>query len=314
MKLDKLVLIKIIESLETHHDQRHLVYALMQVNKDFNSVLRNCLGYLKSKWRRWYTRLKGGIGVDVNGLGGLSCYYVYQGMSPSYFDGTFLMFEHNINSVDPMVAGEFTDGEESGEWRQYFHDGELSHIDNYIKGVKVGKQLAFSKDGAILYENNYDADGKPHGRQYQNDIVETTTHFVHGIKHGRHTVVNNLGIIVKECTYVNGVEDGLHIMRYNSGEMKLTSFWANGKKNGLEVEYYEDGQKMRESLFVDDVEIDGQKLWWPNGQLASVDSYNGDYREIKEYTQDGVLKRTHKRLARPTAPLAEVPPGTEDSA
>lgn len=281
---DKLIWIKIIESLNSEIDQKKVFYRLLQLNKKIYNTLRTGVyQYFKNKWRRWFTQ-----GQDSN------YYYVFQGLSIDFLDGIFLMFKFNCSS--PILTGQFIDDFEVGEWRRYFDNGKISNIDRYSNGLKVGEQIEYSIIGRTIGIYNYNSKGELHGDYYcYSDESEMYDQYVNGARNGKKTLIKN-GIVIFECDYLNGKENGHSLEKWENGNIKREMYWENGKRHGAYEEFHNNGKIFMKGQYCRDLPVGEHKMWWENGNLASIVNYNenGEVNGmVSEYNLKGDVKKKY---------------------
>ncbi|RZL49895.1 MAG: hypothetical protein EOP00_06200 [Pedobacter sp.] len=106
--------------------------------------------------------------------------------------GKFLMyasvneFNHNhdtnfyFKEKDRFLAeqGSYADGKKIGRWVQFYPDGKIFQITNYIQDIKHGEFKTFNRRGKVMTSGNYKLDLKDGDWNYDNGKKET---YVNGI-------------------------------------------------------------------------------------------------------------------------------------
>lgn len=69
--------------------------------------------------------------------------------------------------------GSYVNGKKTGRWVQFFPDGKILSITNYIQDVKHGEFKAFNKRGKVITSGSYKVDLKDGDWNYENGKKET---------------------------------------------------------------------------------------------------------------------------------------------
>lgn len=107
----------------------------------------------------------------------------------------------------------------TGEYKQWYHNGQLYEKCNFIDGKKEGSYERYYINGQSYEKYNYTNDKKngPFESWYDN------------------------GQLCEKYNYINDEQCGPYIMWYDNGQIYEKSYYVNDKKEGLFEEYYKNG-------------------------------------------------------------------------
>ncbi|NBO24940.1 MAG: hypothetical protein EBU93_06895, partial [Chlamydiae bacterium] len=218
---------------------------------------------------------------------------IFQGFRIDYLDGIYLSTgPPTKESQKPITEGFYKSNKKNGKWKHtvisyhlhvrysVYNDGTLVKEKKFINGK--------------LISNFHWKDGRFHGCQYYaNNGKERFEYYHNGELHGRIIEKKeNSNVILLDCTYINGKEDGKLIERWWNKKVKLKNHWVNGIKHGCEVEFHETGKIFKRGMFKNGLPIGKHKLWWPNGKVCSITTYDetGNVISNIEFDQKGQKK------------------------
>jgi len=186
--------------------------------------------------------------------------------------------------------GIFTDaGLKEGNWKEYYPDGKLKSIGNYISDKKNGNWKYYYPSGQLeqmgVYNNSL-TDSiwnwyYPDGKLLRKEI------FLNGLADGMMTEYDQTGNIITQGDYIEGKEEGFWF--YIVGDSREEGDYAEGMRNGKWKSYYGSSHLSFEGKFVDDLP-NGEHIWyWDNGKVKKQGKYtmgrkNGDW---KKYDYNG---------------------------
>lgn len=109
-----------------------------------------------------------------------------------------------------IYEGDFVDGQETGTFTYYYHDGTVRMRNVYTTpGVRCTHE-AFDEKGRLLARGTYDRRNRD----------------------GRWEFFAEDGRLVKEASYRMGVKEGLHAVYTQTGDTAEVTHWTNNHRNG----------------------------------------------------------------------------------
>ncbi|AFL82005.1 MORN repeat protein [Aequorivita sublithincola DSM 14238] len=190
--------------------------------------------------------------------------------------GTWTFYHNSREGEIIAKKGDYINGLENGEWKEFYPNGTLQSTSYWIKGTPVGKWESYFPDGSLRSIKNYEK-GVSVGEwqeYYEDGTIKEITNYTEGIRNGIFTETQKFDdvILVKVGMYVNGFPDG-EIITY----------------------YVQDGNKyVYERVLIRNKKITGAiKRYNAEGKVIGLISYNddNDITEMKEYFDDGTLRR-----------------------
>lgn len=180
-------------------------------------------------------------------------------------------------TIDENFSGKYID-----------ESGDAKLVIEYVKGVKQGKTVAFSKDERIIYELSFENDVM-HGdliQYYDNGAIFTKSRYQHGKQTGQLSVFYENGMKQIESHYVDGKLHGVSISFDQFGDRIMEMEYDNGVLNGKFVTYYsknKGGGILELSMYKKGL-IYGKKMsFYESGEIMSVTPYEDG--KAQEYTK-----------------------------
>jgi len=202
--------------------------------------------------------------------------------------------EHRVREV-----ADFREGKSFGLHTRYHENGKEIYRVQYKNGVKVGKELYFGEDGALLGQGVFDL-GAPQGKHWRNHpngalaslaeydsqgrLLGPITEFdENGQKIREYSVQNEKleglytewhpdGQLKCEYNYALGKYEGEQKECYPSGEIKVRTSYHNEKRNGIHEEWHDNGVLSRKIHFIDGLKEGSSAEWFSNG-VSKLDAY-----------------------------------------
>lgn len=131
-----------------------------------------------------------------------------------------------------VEEGQFVDGKRTGEWINYYCNGNKKSILNYTKGIPTGKLVIYDSNGKVVEEgtrlnNKWVGEYKfyyPNGKiQYQFVFNEK------GFRSGLQKFYYENGAIASEVEFNDGFEDGAYKEYDATGKLKTGKIYRKGK-------------------------------------------------------------------------------------
>lgn len=196
-----------------------------------------------------------------------------------------------------IFEGDFIDGQETGTFTYYYHDGSVRIRNTYSEPGRVCFHEAYDEQGHLLASGTYN--------QRNRD--------------GRWRFYAEDGRLVKEADYKMGIKDGIHVVFNRQGDTAEVTTWSNNRRNGrwwkrigdkgyitatyvdggLEgtlVEYNDKGQLVRQGTYAGGLKHGSNKLY-EDGVLTVVERWThglmGD-RSVRMLTPDEEFISIHE--------------------
>lgn len=119
------------------------------------------------------------------------------------------------------------DGEKDGLWKEYFDNGKLMIIGNYIEGKKDGIWKEYFENGQLSSKSNY----------------------AHGKKENLLELYHPKGHLKGKINYKDGKEDGIIEVYHENGQLMINGNNRNGKQIGEWKYYDENGELIKTENF-----------------------------------------------------------------
>lgn len=172
-----------------------------------------------------------------------------------------------------MAVRNNIEGERDGTWK-YFYDSTYQEyfIENYVSGLKHGKQLYYYKNGNLSKVENYNMnslDGKKVEYYYSKDYLDSTSlqakkeiDYKKGKYHGKYLLFAPDGKPLIEENYVMDQKDGEQKYYQRNGNLMRTEEWNKGLKDGEFITYFMDGETIIKQENYKKDQLDGQYKEW----------------------------------------------------
>lgn len=211
--------------------------------------------------------------------------------------------------------GEFLDDENTGEYREYFLNGEIKSVRTYDSGILSGYSVEYHPNGKMKSQGWYQNDQRVgEWRDYYMNGELLSVNFYHnGDFHGDQQYYGVSGAIsfITTFNYGDAVRDIFYsktgnpfeIIDYETkegdyvlsnhhfnGEISSTTTYLNGIKHGP-FEYYDfEGNKRLQGSYLNGTEH-GEWIWYhSNGQVERISNYSGGklHGEVNQFYENGV--------------------------
>ncbi len=187
--------------------------------------------------------------------------------------------------------GIFTDaGHKQGNWKEYYIDGKLQAVGNYINNLREGIWKYYYKNGQLEEIGKYIA-GEPDSVwtwYHKNGKILREENFYNGLPDGLLTEYDRNENLITQGEYLEGKKEGYWV--YIVGDTKDEGEYSEDMRSGLWKSYFSDGNLRFQGKYIDD-NPNGEHIWyWDNGKIKQRGNYvmgrkNGDW---KKYDAVGV--------------------------
>lgn len=186
-------------------------------------------------------------------------------------------------------------GRRQGLWQDFYPEGNLLAIGNYVNGVKVGEWKYYHQNDTLEQIGSYDKNGYSTGKwfwYFDNGKIRRIENFFEGVYEGEMIEYDSKGFVIHQGKYVDGVQEGFWISTMN--DYREEGEYLNGVKEGDWTFIFPGGQKYFEGRFIDDFP-DGKHTWYNhNGTVSIVGIYVMGLKDgiWKFYDEEGKLSLT----------------------
>ena len=187
------------------------------------------------------------------------------------------------------------------EKKEYYPDGKLKLEYTIKNGVKEGVEKMYREDSTTLYRESQYKEGLRVGKSItysSNGAKSTETDYFADKQHGVEKRYNDDGSLWRERNYTNGTQEGLETtyMRDNSGRIEYTRNYVNGEEvNKTVYEYYDSGKIKIECNYKDDL-MDGKAtMWYESGKVEAEYNHKAGKEEglQKALYENGKIRREY---------------------
>ncbi len=142
-----------------------------------------------------------------------------------------------------LMTGFFEKGLKTGEWINYYNNGQIKLRENYSQNFLDGIFESFNENGSPIILTNYKK-GKFNGnyKEYSGqDRLLKNINYKEGNYEGNYLEYNDKGNLIIQTNYKNGIIHGSFIEFYENGNEKVNYSMNNGIFDGDYTEYNENG-------------------------------------------------------------------------
>ena len=208
------------------------------------------------------------------------------------------------------TQGWYKGGLQHGEWRYYYIDGTLSSKQFFHKGELHGKQINYTVKGNIDFVSYYeygmlisidyhDMGGniRTHINYLQepiqtiktmhyNNITESETDLVNGLKHGNYKYYDFYGQLRLKGSYLNDLMNGTWTWYNKEGDIEAEENYLNGNRHGVSTYYHQNGQIENQYLYDYGMQTGEWKSYHQNGAFDVVTNHEDGVEVGKKYFYD----------------------------
>jgi antitoxin component YwqK of YwqJK toxin-antitoxin module len=131
------------------------------------------------------------------------------------FNGTSLysgmIYNFYPQTIDTLNITGYANGKENGAWKQFYPNGKLIEIREFVNGSKEGKHIGWWENGNKKFESN----------------------FINSEYEGAYQEWNRGGQLILSLNYRKGYEDGKQQMFYDNGKVRSNYIIKDGRRYGL---------------------------------------------------------------------------------
>jgi antitoxin component YwqK of YwqJK toxin-antitoxin module len=205
-------------------------------------------------------------------------------------------FRYDDDKIE--IKGQYDqNGKKTGEWKEYYKNGQLKETCSYINGKQNGIFKRYYEDGTLWMQMDKFVNGKREGQwksYHQNGKPWTFIQLADDKETGEWINHYKNGNVASEGKKINGKETGEWKKYYENGKLSQTGKFVNGNAAGVWKLFYDNGQLKATGEMENGKPTGEWKEYHENGKLAGAGKYsNGKPTgEWKNYNPDGSLKET----------------------
>lgn len=181
-----------------------------------------------------------------------------------------LAIYYQNNGKDTSLIGCFKDDEQHGEWKSYYGNNKLSHVQTYKKGIEHGSRIAYdSVTGGKIKESVY----------YNGKIVGSTKYY---------NAQSSKLIVEERFSDTDSLNSTLYVYD-ETGFVCRTLDFRDGKRNGKSVFYYEGTKNVWIDYTMKNDTLDGPfTIKYISGNVKRYEIYAaGKLVSSKCFSEDG---------------------------
>jgi antitoxin component YwqK of YwqJK toxin-antitoxin module len=149
-------------------------------------------------------------------------------------------------------------GDEHGEWKYYFENGQVSTIETYNHGWQSGLWASYYENGQLESQGHYNAEGIEIGvweAYYENGNLYYKGEYANGIPVKEWKIMTEDGKLTASLSFTDkGKPTGEFIVNNKNGQPLVTGTYSPlGQKTGTWKTYYTNGLPKAEIVYVNDV-------------------------------------------------------------
>lgn len=198
--------------------------------------------------------------------------------------------------VDGVLTAEGildTTGRQQGIWKEFYPEGELKSLGQYINSKRIGEWVFYHPNGKVEQKGSYDKKGKAQGVWkwfYDTGNLLREENYTNNLLDGIMTEYSDSGKVITKGEFIDGQKEGPWVMELQ-GYREEGSYKA-GSRDGEWKHFFTDSGKLRfVGKFIDGVPDGMQLFYYANGNEKQTGKYAGGSKEgeWKFYDETGYL-------------------------
>lgn len=151
-----------------------------------------------------------------------------------------------------IFEGDFVDGQETGTFTYYYHDGSVRLRNTYTVPGRVCTHEAYDEQGHLLARGQYNQRNRDGRWQFfaADGRVVKEAEYSMGVKHGLHVIFTSKGDTAEVTHWRNNHRHGRWWKRIGA-KGYITGTYLNGGLEGRLVEYDDNGTLVRDGNYTD---------------------------------------------------------------
>ena len=148
-------------------------------------------------------------------------------------------------------------GDEHGEWKYYFENGQLEMIETYNHGWPSGLWASYYENGQLESQGNYNSEGYENGlweTYFENGKLNYKGEYINGMPVKEWIISFDDGSLEASLSFTDkGKPTGEFHANYKNGKPKVSGYFdATGLKSKTWKTYYSSGSLKAEIVYVND--------------------------------------------------------------
>ena len=173
-------------------------------------------------------------------------------------DGNIWKWYHDNGNL--KLVAEMKNDVYNGEVKQYYINGKLKSIENFVEGIKSGYYCYYREHGEKSTEGYYKS-GQEHGKKTSYGDYQTKS--------------SEENVIISEENFIFGIPSGPQKYFYPNGKLAREGLYKDNLPVGTETWYGVNGLKMKEKQYVNKM-LYKTSHWNPQGIKISSLKYNNE--------------------------------------
>jgi antitoxin component YwqK of YwqJK toxin-antitoxin module len=144
--------------------------------------------------------------------------------------------------VQVAESGKYQENRKTGEWLEYFCNGNIKNQVNFVNGRQDGKAIVYYENGKLKEEGNWKNNRwvGNYKLYYENgQLQHDFTYSVAGKREGLSTYIHPNGKVAIKGVFKDGKESGLFQEWNEDGKLKAEKNYADGQVDVASIKVYE---------------------------------------------------------------------------
>ena len=186
-----------------------------------------------------------------------------------------------------------TTGRQQGIWKEFYPEGELKSLGQYINSKRVGEWVFYHPNGKVEQKGSYDKKGKAQGVWkwfYDTGNLLREENYTNNLLDGIMTEYSDSGKVITKGEFIDGQKEGPWMMELQG--YREEGSYKGGNRDGEWKHFFTDTGKLRfVGKFIDGVPDGMQIFYYANGNEKQTGKYAGGSKEgeWKFYDETGYL-------------------------
>lgn len=197
-------------------------------------------------------------------------------------------------------SGKYQENRKTGEWLEYFCNGNIKNQVNFVNGRQDGKAAIYYENGKIKEEGNWKNNRwvGNYKMYYDNgQLQHDFTYSVAGKREGLSTYMHPNGKVAIKGVFKDGKESGLFQEWNEDGKLKAEKSYAEGQVDLASVKIYENASSTPKieavanaPLKATTVKSEEKEITASAGGTSSLNGQHTLYNKDRQISKAGIFK------------------------